>query len=264
MLSLRLDNFERKKIGTTEGFHQTALAPKLGLVYQLVKDQVSVFGNYMNGFQNMAPVQQPDGSTLILDPVYANQWEAGIKAEAFNKKLSITASYYNIDIDNATRTITLPGETLPTYFQDAKQVSKGVDFELIANPFTGLNIIAGYAYNDNRIVKTSSTTTINIDGNKAAGAPANVANLWTTYTLQNKLKGLGAGFGVNFVDKSFFLTDNIVYMPSYTTCNATLFYDQPTWRVGVKLNNITNEKYWDFYGNSQAPTNLLVSLTLKF
>lgn len=260
MLSLRLDNFERKKIGTTEGYHQTALSPKLGLVYQLVKDQVSVFGNYMNGFQNFAPVNQPSsGLQFVIDPVYAKQWEAGIKAETFNKKLSATVSYYDITIDNATRLL----QNLDTA-QDAKQVSKGVDFELIANPISGLNIIAGYAYNDNRIVKTSSTETINIDGNKAAGAPANVANFWTTYTFQNKLKGLGTGFGVNFVDKSFFLTDNIVYMPAYRTYNATVFYDQPTWRVGVKLNNLTNEKYWDFYGNSQAPTNLLVNLTLKF
>ena len=262
MLSLRWDYFDRKEAVGSKAYHQTALSPKLGLVYQLVKDQVSVFGNYMNGFQNMPSVEQPDASTLILDPIYANQYEFGVKAEAFNKKLSITASYYNITIDNATRTETRTGTNPGVYtLQDAKQVSKGIDIELIANPFAGLNIIAGYAYNENKLVKTANPL---IDGNRAAGAPANVANLWTTYTLQNKLKGLGAGFGVNFVDKNFFATDNIIYMPSYTTCNATLFYDQPTWRVGVKLNNITNEKYWDFYGNSQAPTNLLVSLTLKF
>jgi len=261
MLSLRLDNFEQKNTATTKGYDQTALAPKLGLVYEVVKNQVSIFANYMNGFQNAAPVTQPNGDQLALDPIYAKQYEAGIKAETFNKKLSATASYYNITIDNATRTFLAPGETLPTYIQDAKQVSKGVDFELIANPISGLNIIGGYAYNENRILNTTDPL---INGNKAAGAPANVANFWATYTLQNKLKGLGAGFGVNFVDKSYFLTDNIIYMPSYTTCNATVFYDQPTWRVGVKLNNLTNEKYWDFYGNSQAPTNLLVNLTLKF
>ena len=261
MLSLRLDNFDQKNTATAEGYNQTALSPKLGLVYELVKNQVSIFANYMNGFQNSAPVTQPNGDQLALDPIYAKQYEAGIKAETFNKKLSATASYYNITIDNATRTFVVPGDNLPTYIQDAKQVSKGIDFELIANPIQGLNIIGGYAYNENRIL---NTTDLSINGNKAAGAPANVANFWTTYTFQNNLKGLGAGFGVNFVDKSYFLTDNIIYMPSYTTCNATVFYDQPNWRVGVKLNNLTNEKYWDFYGNSQAPTNLLVSLTLKF
>jgi iron complex outermembrane receptor protein len=256
MLSLRLDNFNREKVGTTEGYHQTALSPKLGLVYEIIKDQVSVFGNYMNGFQNSAPVTQPDLTQLVLDPIYAVQYEGGIKAEAFNKKLSATASYYNIKIDNATRT-----DAAGVTYQDGVQESKGVDLELIANPFSGLNIVAGYAYNENKILKASDAS---IEGNIAAGAPKNVVNFWTTYTLQNTLKGLGAGFGANYVDKSYFATDNNFYMPSYTTYNATVFYDQSSWRVGVKFNNMSNKKYWDFYGNSQAPSNLLVNLTIKF
>lgn len=57
MLSLRLDNFERAKVGTVEGYSQTALSPKFGLVYEFVKDQVAVFTNYMNGFQNMSTLR---------------------------------------------------------------------------------------------------------------------------------------------------------------------------------------------------------------
>ena len=249
MLSLRLDNFDLPSVEGSEGYKQTSLSPKLGLVYEIVKDQVSVFGNYMNGFQNSAPVIQPDAVKLILDPVYAVQYEGGIKAEAFNKKLSVTASYYNIKIDNAIRY-----DADGYAFQDGVQISKGVDFELITNPLAGLNIVAGYAYNDNRIEKVA----------KAIGAPENVANFWTTYTFQNQLKGLGVGAGANYVDKSYMAEDNVFYIPSYTTYNATVFYDQQTWRVGVKFNNVTDKKYWDFYGNSQAPANFLVNLTLKF
>jgi len=256
MLSLRLDNFERAKVGTTEGYSQTALSPKLGLVYEVVKDQVSVFGNYMNGFQNMQPVTQPDATQLVLDPIYAVQYEGGIKAEAFNKKLSGSVSYYNITIDNATRT-DAAGFTI----QDGKQVSKGVDFELMATPFTGLSIISGYAYNDNRIVKASVAA---IEGNKATSSPENVVNFWATYTFQNTLKGLGIGGGANYVDKNYFTADNTFYMPSYTVYNATVYYEKPTWRVGLKFNNLTNQKYWDFWGTSQAPTSILANLTIKF
>jgi len=257
MLSLRLDNFERAKVGTVEGYHQTALSPKLGLVYEVVKDQVSVFGNYMNGFQNMQPVTQPDASQLVLDPIYAVQYEGGIKAEAFNKKLTGSVSYYNITIDNATR-LDGNGYTI----QDGKQVSKGVEFEVISTPVNGLNIVAGYAYNDNRIVK--ATTNSNIEGNKATGAPENVANFWATYTFQDTLKGLGFGAGANYVDKNFFTADNTFYMPSYTVYNATVYYDKSSWRIGLKFNNLTNKKYWDFWGTSQAPANILANLTIKF
>ncbi|MBJ2125555.1 TonB-dependent receptor [Flavobacterium sp. IB48] len=250
MLSLRMDNYKRKEVEGTEAYNQTAWSPKLGLVYQVVKDQVSLFANYMNGFQNSPPATQPDATKLILDPVYAIQYEAGIKAEAFNKKLSATLSYYNITIDNAIRY-----DSNGFAFQDGVQKSKGLDFELIANPINGLNIIGGYAYNENRIEESGAI---------APGAPKNVANFWATYALQNTVKGLGAGFGLNYVGKSYLFEDNIFYMPSYTTANATVFYDQPTWRIGLKFNNISSERYWDFYGNSQALSNFLVNLTLKF
>ncbi|MFH6992407.1 TonB-dependent siderophore receptor [Flavobacterium sp. FlaQc-48] len=256
MLSLRFDNFVQKKIEDTEGYNQNALSPKLGLVYEVVKDQVSLFGNYMNGFQNSGPVNQPDGTLLILKPIYANQYEGGVKVEAFNKKLSTTVSYYNITIDNATRT-TPDGFSL----QDGKQVSKGFDFEFIANPVEGLNAMAGYAYNDNRIVKSSDAT---IEGNKASAAPENVVNFWVSYKFQNKLKDLGVGFGGNYVDKQYKFEDESFYAPSYSIYNATVFYDQPSWRIGVKFNNLNNKKYWDSYGMAQTPSNILVNLTLKF
>ncbi|MES2574189.1 MAG: TonB-dependent receptor [Bacteroidota bacterium] len=264
MLSLRLDNFDRKESSATNGatttitpaYNQTSLSPKLGVVYQVIKDQVSVFGNYMNGFQNLAPVSQPGGEQLILDPLYANQYEGGIKAELFNKKLSTTISYYKITNDNAVMRF-----TDLHYEQDGKQVSKGWDFEVIANPVPGFDIIAGYAYNDNRIIKSA---TASLEGNKAADAPENVWNFWTSYKSQNILKGLGIGFGANYVDESYMATTNTFYIPSYTIFNSTVFYEQPTWRIGLKVNNITNEKYWSTWGAPQAPTTILANLTFKF
>ncbi|MEO8535860.1 MAG: TonB-dependent siderophore receptor [Flavobacterium sp.] len=255
MLSLRLDNFVQKKIGETEGYNQTALSPKLGLVYQVIEDQVSVFGNYMNGFQNSGPAQQPDGSQLILDPIYANQYEGGIKVEAFDKKLSTTISYYNINIDNALRT-----DGAGVNFQDGKQVSKGFDFEIITTPIAGLSIMAGYAYNDNQLKSTDAA----IGEMKSSNAPENVVNFWLSYKFQNVLKGFGLGFGGNYVDKQFKFDDEGFFIPSYSVYNAALFYDQPNWRVGVKFNNLSDKKYWDAYGVPQTPFNIGATVAIKF
>ncbi|MCI9846858.1 TonB-dependent receptor [Flavobacterium pectinovorum] len=266
MTSLRLDDFDRKQSGTVAAYKQTSVSPKVGVVYQIVKDQVSIFGNYMNGFQNLAPVIQPStGEQLVLDPIYADQFESGIKAELFNKKLSATISYYNITVDNAV--LRFANGAFIDSSQGGEQESKGVEFEFIANPVQGLDIVAGYAYNDNSYIKgttVSGTTIKSIDGKKAADAPENVVNFWASYKLQNKLKGLGAGFGVNYVDESYMSSDNIYYIPSYTICSATVFYEQPTWRAGVKIDNLTNERYWSTWGAPQAPTTVLASLTFKF
>lgn len=265
MLSLRVDKYDYKGTTPTNGYKQTSLAPKLGLIYQVVKDQVSVFGNYMSGFQNQGPITQPisaeypTGGVFVPDPVYANQTEGGIKAEAFNKKLSATVSYYYIEIANAIRTTT-SGVSV----QDGNQVSKGLEFEVIANPIKGLNIFAGYAYNDNRLVKTSEASAA-LEGNKMQGAPESVGNLWMSYTFQKTaLKGLVFGFGGNYVGKAYFATTNTYYFPEYTVINASLGYDTPKWNFGVKVNNITSKKYWDLGTAPQMLRNVAGSVAFKF
>src|SRR5690606_3746573 len=62
MASLRLDYFDTEGDITTEDddYHQTALSPKFGLLYQLIPERLSVFGNYMNGFKNVAPTAVAD------------------------------------------------------------------------------------------------------------------------------------------------------------------------------------------------------------
>lgn len=256
LLSLRVDRYDYKGYTGSDPYKQVSLAPKLGVVYQVIKNQVSVFGNYMSGFQNLAPVNQPDGAQLALKPIFANQAEGGIKTKLFRKKAIVTLSYYNIAIDNATRT-TSDGFTV----QDGKQLSKGAEAEAILNPVKGLNILAGYAYNDNRIVKASVAS---IEGNKAAGAPATVVNYWISYKFPAVLKNLGIGFGGNYVEKAFLSTDNVYFIPKYNVLNAALFYDQARWRIDFKLNNLTEEKYWDLYGAAQARMNFAMNLSLKF
>ncbi|MFC0183159.1 TonB-dependent receptor domain-containing protein [Pseudarcicella hirudinis] len=143
-------------------------------------------------------------------------------------------------------------------FQDAEQVSKGWELEFVANPFKGFNIFAGYAYNDNKIVRATDKTT---EGKKAASAPENVANFWVSYKF---LKNLGLGFGGYYVDKMFFSSANTFYIPSYTLLNATAFYDLPKIRFGLKINNLADQKNWDGYGYAQPLRNYALSLSVKF
>jgi iron complex outermembrane receptor protein len=257
MLSLRLDHFTRKDIdGSDDGFKQTSLAPKLGLVYQVLPEQLSIFANYMSGFQNVEPVIQPDGNRFVVDPIFANQAEGGIKSELFNKKLSLTASYYYIKIDNATR---INAEMFTE--QDGEQVSKGAELEIIANPLLGFNLIASYAYNDNRIIKASD---LSVEGNKAAFAPQNVASIWASYTFQGQVKGLGIGFGVNYVDEMYRATTNTFFIPRYTLANATVYYNKQAWGIQLKANNVFNKQYWNSWGNLQAPSNLAANISYRF
>lgn len=264
MLSLRADHFQDKGTyypvndSSAGAFTQNALSPKLGLVYEVVKEKISIFGNYMNGFSNTGGT---DYYGVSFKPQQANQWETGIKVDVFNHRLSSTVSYYNIDVANVTRDD--PGHAGYS-IQDGTQLSKGIEAEVIANPAPGLNLVAGYTYNDSKYTKANKT----VEGLRpAAAGPANLLNIWASYHLMNgKVKGLGCGLGINYGSKSFQTntTTQVFTIPSYTVLDASIFYDQPGYRLGIKVDNLTNEKYWSFRLAPQNPTRVSASISLKF
>ncbi len=278
LLSVRVDRFESKgtrnhsvdTVLANTRYTQTAVSPKFGLVYQVVKDKVSLFANYMNGFSNVAPVTQPVPEVSgVLKPQQANQVESGVKLDLFNNSLRVTASYYDIRVDNMTLTdvYVKDGRNYNITVQEGTQRSKGFELEVQATPIDGLNVLAGYSYNDSKLTKAAPA----LNGRRpAAAGPANLANAWISYTLPTgKLKGLGAGVGGNYVDKH--LTANsaatgVFTLPSYTLLNGTVFYDALRYRLGVKIDNATNVKYFVGQGvlSPQMPCTVTASVTVKF
>lgn len=267
MASIRIDRFVNKGAytpadgKTTGNFSQTAWSPKLGLVYQVVRDQVSLFGNYMNGFNN---VTATSFDNTPFKPQYANQWEGGVKVDVWDHKISSTISYYDISVTNTT----MDDPAHPGFSTQAgTQLSKGIEAELIANPFIGFNIVAGFAYNDSKITKAAPGANSILGLRPAAAGPARLANLWMSYRIPSgKVQGLGAGIGGNYGSQSY-QTNTASFkfvIPSYTTVDATVFYDRPKYRIGIKIDNLTNEKYWSFRLAPQNTTRGTLNLTVRF
>jgi iron complex outermembrane receptor protein len=272
MLSLRVDRFDNKgsysySANTTTGlFKQTALSPKLGVVYQPVKEKVALFANYMNGYQFVAPVNQPDGSISSFKPQFANQMEAGLKLDILENKISATVSYYDIKVINQVRTDMERDPVNGNRFQiqDGNQTSKGLDFELIMNPVSGFNVVAGYAYNSSKLVKANE----NVNGRRPTNSGAkNTANLWASYRLTNgPAKGFGIGAGFNYSGEQYVINNTAreFTIPAYTVLDGTVFYDQPSYRIGLKLDNVMNERYWNTSLQPQTPRRIAASFTVKF
>jgi iron complex outermembrane receptor protein len=258
MASVRFDHYENK----IANYNQNAVSPKFGLIYQVVKDKVSLFGNYMNSFSNVAPGTTAANPTEVTEfkPEQANQLEAGVKVELLGGKLNGTLSYYDIEVKDKLRTD--PTNNMHS-IQDATQRSKGFEADLIANPFRGFHIIVGYGYNDSEFTKANAAT----QGKRPYSTPANVANLWLSYKiLDGKAKGIGFGFGGNTQSDSFLNDANSFTANGYTVMDATVFYEKQKVRLGLKLNNITNTEYWsaDYWANMMPTRQLVANLTFKF
>jgi len=262
MAGVRVDRYENKgtyypgRDSIAGNYNQTAFSPKFGLVYQIMKDKISVFGNYMNGFSN---VSGSDFEGNTFKPNQANQVEGGFKFDL--NKISATLSYYDIKVTDITRD---DPDHINYSIQDGTQLSRGFEAELIANPISGLNIVAGYTYNDSKYTKSNAS----VEGLRptTAGSPR-TANLWASYRLVNgPAQGLGIGFG-GIYGSEYYQTNTSTFkfsIPSYTVLDASLFYDQPKYRIGIKVDNLTNEKYWSYRLAAQNPMRVTGNLTFKF
>ena len=249
MLSLRVDHFNTRPISdpasgtTSDNFNQTALSPKFGLVYQVVKGNVSLFGNYMNGFANQ---QGTNKAGQAFKPEQANQLEGGVKLDLFDGKLSSTISYYDIKVKDIVKNDPdNPGFSV----QQGTQYSKGFEAEVIANPLTGFNIIAGYAHNNSLI--TNSDPTYDNGRRPQTAGPVNSANFWLSYTFTHGgIKGLGAGFGGNYSGDNQVINNaynGVFTLPAYTVLNTGIFYAHDKYRLSLNVNNLTNKEYWIGY-----------------
>ncbi|GAB3558918.1 TonB-dependent receptor domain-containing protein [Spirosoma fluminis] len=276
LAALRVDRYDNK--GGSEGgpvtaYQQTALSPKFGLVYQPIKDKVSLFANYQNSFNNRGvynayDVTASDSITQRNAKLeQANQFETGVKLDAFGGKLTTTISYYNIRVKDILRTD--PNPLAAARFaqtQDGTQLSKGIEVDVIANPFAGFNVVAGFSYNDSKLERADADV---VGRRPTTASSPYLANLWLSYRLpQHLVKGLGFGFGGNYASDNKILnsiSQGEFVLPAYTILNASAFYDHKRFRIGAKVDNLTNQRYWIGYttANPQKLRSFVGSVSFK-
>lgn len=264
MASVRVDHFanDGNVQNNDDDFDQTTLSPKFGLVFQPIPDQLSLFANYMNSFNNVAPINTGN-ETFTFSPERANQWETGIKTSLFNGRLDAAVSYYDIRVSNVVRQL-----GPESYTQDGENYSRGLEFSITTSPVPGLNIIAGYSHNKSEVTKTDND---NIRGLRPERAgPEDLLNGWISYQFTTgNLQGFGLGFGGNYASDNY--TVNRVStgrftLPSYTVLNGSLFYETQSYRLDLKINNLSDQEYYNGWStvNPQAPRNVTASFSYKF
>ena len=265
MASVRVDKFISKT--EDQSFNQTAVSPKFGVVYQIIQNKVSVFGNYMNGFKNIAPALQSDNVTYkSFKPEHANQYEFGLKTNLYKDIISATVSYYNIDVKDKVMTDPL---TYISSLQGGEVNSNGVEISFIANPVKGFNVIAGYSYNDSEVTKDVLDDSYLGYRPEEAG-PRALVNLWANYTfVDGTLKGLGIGFGGNHASEFNVLHRKNIgsfKLPDYTIFNTALSYNTSKFNITLKANNLLNEKYYSGWSTvtPQRLRSITAGVTYKF
>jgi iron complex outermembrane recepter protein len=264
-----------------------AFSPKIGFIYQPDKN-MSIFTSYSNSFTPNT------GTTTDLKPIEASiidQFEAGIKKDFWNGIMSTNITIYQITNSNLAQTAEFKADGVTPNTDTTIKVlngatkSKGVEIDITAKPFEGMNINAGYSYNDSRYTKTSGGNGSFIEGDRLVRTPANTANLSFFYTIPTgKYKGLSFGaignyigerFGgwndqyvVNATTKVVTINDRDIPLTGYTTIDVSAGYTWKKWNILCKLSNVTNELNYTVHENYSvnpiAPRQILTSIKYKF
>ncbi|SHM11722.1 TonB-dependent siderophore receptor [Flavobacterium xanthum] len=260
-----------------------AFTPKLGLVYQPTKD-MSLFASYANSFTPNT------GTTLDLKaikPSIIDQYEVGIKKDFWRGILSTNVTVYQITNSNLAQTAEFKADGSSNTDTSLKVLSgettsKGVEFDIVAKPIEGLNIIAGYSYNDMRYTKTSGLKGSFIEGDRLARTPANTANLSFFYTLPSGvLKGVSVGALGNYIGKRVGgwnnqidaslpngIYDREIPLEGYTTIDLSAGYNWKQFSILCRVSNIANVLNYTVHENYSvnpiAPRQVMTSLKYKF
>ncbi len=221
----------------------------------------------------MVPVTQQDGTISDFKPKQANQWEGGLKLNLLNDRVNATFSYYDIRVKNntrsETRTVDIDGTptTVQYTVQDGTQYSKGAEAEVVANPVDGLDLIFSYAYNKSRWEKSTD----DVNGLRPSNSgPENSANAWISYNFrEGALNHFGLGSGGNYSGEILIANTKSggkFGLPSYTVLNASLFYDNSAFRIGLNVKNLNDKDYYTGYStiSPQAPRQFSLDMKFRF
>jgi iron complex outermembrane receptor protein len=176
------------------------VSPRVALLYEAT-DWLSVFGSFSESFGPAFDYDNGGPKLLALFP--ATQFEGGLKAQAFDGKLTANLAYFDVE-----RTQYFNNNGFPlTASNPFKGHSNGVELDVQGQIYDGLSMIGTYAYTNTEILEDKENST-NV-GNRLPYAPVHQGSLWLKYDVNyGMFKGLSFGAGVYTAGKRFGDTDN--------------------------------------------------------
>lgn len=269
-------------VGVAVTRYDRAYSPKASLIYQPITT-TSIYVSYSNNFivNSGTDVNTKQG----LKPSILDQYEAGVKNEFFNGKLSANFSIYRIVNNNlavvapfnADGVTANSDNTVKTF--SGQTTSDGVEVDVTGNLSKNFYFIAGYAYNNARYTKTSGLKGSNIEGEPLVINPKHTANASIFYTFSNSsLRGFKVGASAFYTGSRLAGYNNVVgqtqtysrLLPvgAYATLDLSAGYTYKKISLLAQVSNITNTLNYLIHDNYSitpiAPRQFLTTLAYKF
>lgn len=218
-----------------------------GLIWDLNK-QTTLYASYADLF---VPQTNKDINGNFLDPRTGEQFEIGLKRELWDGRLNASMALYRIRdknrpiIDEDHSGCVNFGFSGSCYKAAGLVQSQGLDAEISGSPTPGLQIIAGYTYNQNKYLADSRESNI---GKQISGTtPRHLVKLFATYKFgthdfDGALIGWRIGGGVTAQSKTY--ASDTVRQGGYAVVNAQVgYYFNAKTSATFSINNLFDRYY---------------------
>lgn len=275
LVGLRFDRVDTYDTGfgqATDVHDRPAPTPRAGLAWQPVP-HLSLYTSW-TGIYGATALGAFTIQGQPLPPEGGHQYEAGLKTEWFQKRLTATASVYQIIKTN----VPAADPANPMYSIAIGQArSRGVEFDVNGQITPSFRIIGGFSYIDCTI--THDTNMPSLQGLRFPGVPYDSGSLWGVYEFRNQtLKGfrVGAGLVARTGESAYESPDGVTYSPDriagFGIVNLMTAYTHQVKKAHltaqVNITNLLNKSYFATVNPSQAlpgaPFSIMPALRLQF
>lgn len=279
-----IDSLQKNKSisGAAGTRNDAAFSPKVAFIYQPIAT-TSIYVDYSNNFivNSGTDVNTRQG----LTPSLVDQYEAGIKNELFDGKLSANVSVYRI-VNSNLAVLSPYGYDGATPNTDAtikkfsgQTTSNGLEIDLTGHLTNNLYFITGYGYNHAYFSNTTGLKGSNLEGEPLVINPTHTANASVFYTFdKGTLRGvkLGAssfytGFryaGYNNTVQQSQNYNRLLPVGGYATLDLSAGYTYKKLSLLASVTNVTNTMNYLIHDNYSItpipPTQFLTTLAYKF
>ena len=242
-----------RRAGTKSDQDDSAFSGRAGIVY-LTDIGLAPYASYSESF---LPLIGFDSAGEAFEPETGQQFEIGLKYQPDGSDSSITVAAFDITRENV-RTADPVNSLLQV--QTGEVRSRGIEVEGIASFDFGLDLIAGYTFQD---VEITESNVAGEEGSRPAGVPEHQASLWSFYTLQDGLfSGLGFGAGVRYKGSTQGNSTNTFTVDEYVLFDAAARYQWKNLSFSLNATNLFDNQHVAsctgdfacFYGSDRAVT----------
>lgn len=239
-------------------------SPKVAVNY-LLDDHASLFASVGQSFHLNSGLdiqQQP------FKPEKAWTYELGTKAKWLDDRIMASVSLFHVKKQNVLTTNPLNSAYMMPVGQET---SRGIEFDLTAQPVDPLNLKFAYAYTDAIVSKSEESSGI-AKGSALLNSPKHHLNLLVMYDVwQAGASKIGLGGNIQYVSaRTGNVYDNGFNLPSYTLLNLNSYYQMnPKLKLQLNLNNLFNTIYYtasvkDEWVTPGHPREIFLSMNYQF